>query len=181
MFCRFFQARISWRIEAGESLTPRLQRHIAACADCRRYYAGQLALTNLLSAQATQNRPVLSPFLHGKILAALHRDNPQPEPAWPLPRWATALAAVIAIAGVWLVLNQRTPRGSISPENMAHHSVNNDSPFGGRDLLVAIPKLNLAVVSARLDQPFADEANAVIADAKSAVQMLARNFLPSDR
>ncbi len=181
MFCSFFQSRISRRIDAGESLTPRLQRHVAACVDCRRYYEGQLALTNLLSSQATQNRPGLSPFLHGKIMVAIRRDKTQPEPAWSRPRWATALAALTAIAGVWLVLNQPTPRENISPKNMAHHSVTNDSPFGDRDLLVAIPKLNLAAVSAHLDQPFADEANAVIADARSAVQMLARNFLPRDR
>ena len=177
MFCHLNQWKISRRVDAGDNLPPRLQEHIARCERCRRHFDEQRSVATLLSAHAADARREPPPFLHGKIMAALRHSEAETKP-W-FPRWAVVASVALALAAVWFTVNQRAAPDVVAPLNLASHSVTNTiSPGGGTFPL--LPSVSLAALNERLEQPFAQEASAVMADVRSSVQLLAQNFVPAE-
>ncbi len=177
MFCHLNQWRISRQVDAHDDLSPRLQEHIARCERCRRHFDEQRSVATLLSAHAADARRELPRFLHGNIMAALRHDDVETKPSFP--RWAVVASVALMLAAVWFVVNPRAAREVVAPLNLASRPMTNTISPGG-DPFPVLPRVSLAVLNERLDQPFAQEAKAVMADAKSALQLLAQNFTPAE-
>jgi len=175
MRCRLNQILISRRVDAGEPLPLRLQSHVDECSRCREHFEEQRRVAVILNASTTNLPHTTPPFLHAGIMAAVRRETKETVRLWP--RWAVAFG-VMLVAGfaVWIGFN--SPRSS-NQRSARVVAANPPEPFG--EAFPALPSANLASLGQRLDQPFAEEANALMADARAALQLLAQNFVPAAR
>ena len=176
MFCHLNQWKISRWVDAHDDLSPHLQEHIAVCELCRRHFDEQTSVATLLSARAADVRREPPPFLHGKVMAALRHSDAETKPRFP--RWAVVASVGLALVAVWFVVNPRAAREVVAPLNFASRPMTNTISPGGEPFPV-LPRVSLAALNERLDQPFAQEASALMADVRSSVQLLAQNFVPA--
>jgi hypothetical protein len=134
-----------------------------------------------LEQGAELQRQEPSPFLQARIVACLNRSNrcSEPSPDGLTPLWARSLAplGLLLIGGV-LLYNFMPRRAPVVPPLSPPTAA-----AAATDLFSAEVSLvngqALLDLSQHLEQPLAAEVELVISDAKAAVQMLAKNLLPS--
>jgi hypothetical protein len=175
--CRFTRW---WRALAGNS-TPRVTRHLATCACCREHFAANHALENRLrSAAATRTADVPSGFetrLSRAVQVAI-RETPAESSGPSFGFWAFlgsvgVGAAVIAV----IFLNAPQPEAPQGPIQLVEEQT--ESPAPARSLASNLPSSD-ALVRTIAQDPLQEEIELVYADARAALQFLARNFLPED-
>jgi hypothetical protein len=179
MLCWLNQRLISRRVDDGEGLSPRLREHVAGCESCRNHFEEQRRVAALLSLHAAEVGRELPPFLHGRIMAAVRSREAVAGSLPSLPRWAAGLAAALALAVTWFAINHRDQPEAAHQRALAG-SFAASGPAPERLMFQSVPRVDLVDLSMRLEQPFADEAGAVAADARSAMRLLAQNFVPAE-
>src|SRR5258707_7467562 len=89
------------------------------------------------------------------------------------PVWATALViAALGLFSIYLMRDAQQPTGPSS------HSPASSLPSENHVQMVT--SQNLLNWTTKLDQPLESEMQSVVADAKTAIQLLAQNFLPEN-
>lgn len=148
--------------------------HIAACADCQRYFAASNQLTSTLRRDANAARRAVPVGLDRRVLQAIATQSRPPARERHLGRLAFALAGVTA--AVVLALVPLRPGKSRTDGNLAV-----DPSVVAPQLnaaLAALPTLNVSMAAVMQKEPLQQEVDSVYADARSAVRFLALNFLP---
>jgi hypothetical protein len=169
--CRIYQRIMSSCAEAEAGLPGWLQKHLHKCAACAGYYEATTRLVQQLSAASNQPRSP-SPFLHGKIMAAIRSRGEmrtQPENgvlAWAIISGATCLVAAVIIW--WQQSPPPAPVASASGPSVPALSVN----------LPSVAQVDQWMKN--MDAPLEREAQLVLSDANAALASLARNLLPDD-
>jgi hypothetical protein len=174
--CWFFQRIVSIRLDANSALPAWVRNHIHQCPACRESYESATALIQQLSSTAKDQKRVASPFLHGKIMAAVRsRENVQVEAQRGRSRvgWRMAAGTVCLVAAsiLWLRLpfrpGQNAAKTTASPAELA--------------LNVNLPSAaQVDQWTKTLDAPLEQETKLVLRDATAALNTLARGFLPED-
>jgi len=154
-------------------------RHTAACADCQRYFAVCDSLESSLRHGASQQREGTPHGLEQRIIRAVNLSKPPPSTSLLRPGLLalTGIAAAVALAVIQFT----------KPPYPAHAyvpAVDVLGPAAGTVAADTTPGIEwdkaLPAASAFLQQdPLKDEAKSVYHDAKSAVNFLAQNFLPT--
>jgi hypothetical protein len=159
-------------------------QHVARCAACQAYYQAAERLEGALRREAFASRPAISSApdaLERSILRAVRESTvaPAPRRSWQ-GAWAVGAAAAVAVvAAVWM------QRPAAPADSFA--DIPPPSPAEAAAFLNAVENL-----SARLTQrvipsagamvannPMRQELGSVYADARSALDFLALNFLPT--
>jgi hypothetical protein len=179
-FCRYYRIRISHCLDNGQELPANVGKHIQECAECENVYRRGLQVADALSAQAfpfQQKEP--SPFLRARVLARLD-DRPSESYSGQhrASLWlaGAATVAVVVMASLWWPRNSLETGPKLAGGNIgvvtapAVSTTQEEQSVGGS----AIRQL------ADLDQPLSREMESVVKDAKTAVQLLARNFVPDN-
>jgi len=169
--CWRCQRNVSAHMDAGAALPDWARRHMESCPGCRTFYESGMAMAQRLSVSAGGEKRDPSPFLRGKIMSAI-RSNAAHRPA--AARWGWAMAAGVAcVAAVSIVWLRQPP---------AAHPIALVSAPGQPVLNVFTP-----APPAKVDQwlktseaPLENEAQLVLDDAKTAMNTLAKSFLPDD-
>jgi len=167
--------------DAHAALPPALARHLEGCDACRARWETDRRLAHALK-QGTFPRQDPTPSdrirrIRHAVVTALQSTPPR-SASWSSMglRLAPGLALVLLAA---LALWRFEPPSPSMHETPDHHQ----APLSPPELLRAVDALwpgssELMRLSSRLDQPLEAELNAVVSDARSAVQGLASNFLP---
>jgi hypothetical protein len=162
----------------------RSARHLAACADCRAYFASVQELDVTLREAATQisrETPAASTGFERRIMHAVREAASEAAPARAERRshWARglALASVAAIAALVFTRQSWLPRSDDSAQfaNDAAVLVDAVESLSTRLTDSVIPSAGQLVAQ----NPMQDELGSVYADVRSAIDFLAFNFLPS--
>jgi hypothetical protein len=175
--CRFYKKVIAHCLDnRNQTLQAAAQRHLRECPACRQFYQLECELTRRLAAGAEDHAKSPSPFLRGKIMTSLDRPREEAAPAHHVLRlgWVTALL-VIGLA--WFTLSslrtvQHSNRQGGQPAPLSLQTApepRHIPPLTGR---------NIFEWSKALDEPLEAEMNSVVSDARTAIQLLAQNFLP---
>jgi hypothetical protein len=158
-------------------------RHVESCADCREYFRASEALDSALRRDAVRSAPEFPAGLERSIMQAVRASGRTPEPS----RFSTALFAgggFIAAAAVALavVFFHQAP-GVKSTAVVAKDAAAVPGIVAAAESL-ADRWWNEVVPPARtlvMGNPLQQELNSVYSDARSALDFLALNFLPSTR
>ncbi|HTO04056.1 MAG TPA: hypothetical protein VL069_10160 [Opitutus sp.] len=165
------------RFRAALTNNPAFARgHCATCADCWDYFAAADQLEANLRRQATATAPVPATLERRILNAVQHSPRAERRRPWQAS-WALGGLAAAAIAAVIVFRIQRTPPADAAPPVASIDDV----------LIVAqeLPKQWFATLqpgAVRLLEanPLQEEIASVSADAQSALNFLALNFLPSN-
>ena len=186
--CRVVRQWESWRgAEAGH--TRITARHLETCEACREFFAEDAAFEDMLrsSARAERNAAVMLPAagFEQRILRAVRENAGQPErPARRMPVFAIAFslagaAAAVALAAiVALRMGPTEPAGPSLTEARTGVRVVGDAN-GEATAEVATSAWRSALELAGKN-PLEQEIVSVSEDAKSVIDFLALNFLPTD-
>lgn len=173
LMCRFVQG---WSAIAGDG-TGRPHgglgsRHVATCTCCRQFFGRSEALEAGLRREAVRERADAAPDLEGRIVAAVHRvAQSQPRSRREAPLAVLSFVGAAASVALAVFLVQRSPAPMDGPAATGELA---NAPAGA--LWSGLPPAADAILNA---EPLQREADAVYADARSAVGFLALNFLPS--
>jgi predicted anti-sigma-YlaC factor YlaD len=92
------QKRLSRKFDRGLPLSDRLQKHLAQCPECRRFWED---LTILESAISEMQSIAAPGDMTASVLAAIRRSEPARRFVLR-PVWAAAFAVILALAGgIW--------------------------------------------------------------------------------
>ena len=171
LLCWFYRSLMSRHIDDATPLPQRCLDHLAQCAACREDYESQRTVARTLGGETPFIPTISPPFLHGKIMAALDRPDERERIGARLPRRALAFALAIAAAAlVWNHLSrQRAEQNAVAAIDMQVAA-----------LTAKAQQLSLDKIETRLNEPMKKEAEALVSDAKAALNLLAQNFLPSE-
>lgn len=174
--CWFTRQSISRCLDDGVRLSDHAQRHLDHCADCHAHYHEQQVLVSRLSQEAQIGDLASSPFLRGKIVAAV-RQAATPEPV-PRPTlgvsWAGGLAfSLITAIAVAIGIQWQQPSAPPSSELLA--SV---LEFSGEQVLEEATGQTFEELTIALNKPLETEMQFVMNDARMAIDSLASGFLP---
>ncbi|MBM3834712.1 MAG: hypothetical protein FJ403_15860 [Verrucomicrobia bacterium] len=181
--CWLFKQEISHQLDFNSPLPERVQKHLRQCPSCRAFHESQVQIAEQLIATAPRHLKTPSPFLHGKIMAAIDRAPiyaGREQRIWR-PGW-TAGFVMLGLVVVFGLLMQhqhsRTKPGNV----VATRAELDSSPSVGLEPLASVVGLpitqKLRELSQNLDQPLEAELHSVVHDAKQALHLLAQNFLP---
>lgn len=173
LLCRLTRWRSSW-LNANP-----IAGHGASCPDCRVFFAGGVELESALRRAARVRAPAPAGLEQG-ILAAVYRSQSgAPQRAarsgagWP-GVWVGVAAAVALIGLVWQWRGGETARAGNSSAD-TRVMLDATDALTERLMTSVLP----TVVTTVADNALRQEADAVYADARSALHFLALNFLPS--
>lgn len=151
-------------------------RHRTQCPACRARAAREEAVGPALRAAARSEAPSAPPFLAARIA---HRVAPSPRralrPALRWQPWLASMAGILLVAGlVWQEIGkspqpEARPHDPPSPAWTAFNAMTENWP----------PPERWLELGDRLDGSLNSELDAVVTDARSAVQYLAASFLPA--
>jgi hypothetical protein len=172
-FCWYYKKLIARCLDADEAPSEALQNHMRACPDCQAFYESEKHLTESLVAGADLERRTPSPFLQARIIAALTKRDDVPEPRVFRFNWvAAAFVGLLVVGGILVTRHLPIPG---TPSTLVDNTTGNAAFFS----TAGIPSgQKLLEWSQALDQPLETELNSVVNDAKSAIRLLADNFLP---
>jgi hypothetical protein len=167
------QRIVSAHMDAGAALPDWTRRHLENCSDCRTFYESGIAVAQRLSVSAAGEKREPSPFLHGKIMSAIRSEgNAARQPAPARWGWAMAVSAacVVAVSVVWL---NRPPA--------AHPLALIPAPAPPvLNALTPAPPVQVDQWLKTSEAPLENETQLVLNDAKTAMNTLAKSFLPDD-
>lgn len=174
--CWFTRQSISRCLDGGVALSDQAQRHINHCAHCHTHYQQQQLLVSRLSQEAQCDDLASSPFLRGKIVAAVRRAaTPEPvtQPTMGVS-WTGGLAfSLLAALVVAIVIQWQQPSAPPSSELLA--SV---LEFSGEQVLEEATGQTFEELTVALNKPLETEMEFVMNDARMAIDSLASGFLP---
>lgn len=155
--------------------------HAASCPDCRRYFGVCDELESALRREANAVETDAPLGMENRILRAIAAEA-HAEPAPAAPRFAIAAAATAAAialaigAARWWPQPQRAEQtaGVDSSSEIAGLAAAAEA-FSDEWLNTKLPEAGAAAV----DNPLREELDSVYADARSALNFLAMNFLPT--
>lgn len=155
---------------------PAVLHHCATCAGCRQYFAQAQQLETGLRRQATGVATTAPGTLESRIFNAVERSKRPERPPQRTLSWALAGLAVAAVVAVAVVRIQR-PAPADTPAQVA--SVDDVIAVANE-----LPKRWLTTLQPRAEKllnenPLQAEMASVSSDARSALDFLALNFLPS--
>ncbi len=164
-------------MDDGTTVSHKVQQHLQGCGACEHHYQLQQRLISQLSQQAPQDCFEPSPFLRGKIVAAVRQaaeGGPQTASA-PRISWMGGLAfssvAALAIAfGVMMNQPEPTPPSAELLTRVIQLS--------GDQVLEEATGQDFEAWSLSLNQPLETELQLVMNDARSAIDSLAASFIP---
>lgn len=175
LLCQWIAAR---RLDDGAEPPRWIARHLDGCPECRAQHERQRRVARRLTAGAAASRVEPSPFLRARILANLDAA-PVGEISVTQGRGFQFAASALTLALLALLL---WPRGATEMDEDTT-AIRAGSP--GRVALAALPGLpardTVLAISSNLDEPLASELRLVMDDAKSAVAVLSRSLLVSER
>ncbi|MES2694501.1 MAG: hypothetical protein V4773_13580 [Verrucomicrobiota bacterium] len=152
-------------------------RHAATCADCQAYFRTQATLDATLRHTAGSALPAAPANLDRDILAAVRRSR-APEPvhtrsySWGSLGALGTLAAAIAVGAIVFNRPAKAPEFTASDaQSFVKQVAALSSDFTER----VLPNAGALVA----DNPLQSEITAVYADARTALDFLAMNFLPT--
>ncbi len=180
--CRLARFWSSVLIDGAAGYSPGwLLRHLEGCPCCQEYLVADRALERSLRQAAIRVPHSPPPFLQARILNTLKRST-QPAPPSHWPRTAVLPASMAAgLALLTLILYHPpsqpdatgTPRPSSAPSSGLR-----SRQAAELNLWTLVPPCPPAAAALLDASPLQNEADAVYADALSAVRFLAMNFLP---
>jgi hypothetical protein len=170
--CWLRQRIVSMSFEGNAELPEWARRHLHRCPRCRETCEAAKAIARQLSVTASAQRRPASPFLHGKIMSAVHSvEHVEPRLGYSPLGWAIGLGAVCLVAASMLWLRQ-----SPVPIRNASKSI---APAAEFALNVRLPSAaQVDQWTQTLDAPLEQETKLVLRDATAAIDTLARGFLP---
>jgi hypothetical protein len=174
--CRVTRGWISTFASAGAA---ERSGHVARCEDCQAFFAADNELEGMLRREAVSERAQPSPMLEQKILHAVRRSTAPAPRRSPAPWLSFAGAAAAVALGLVVVRNS----GSVSPGDksfVAPTAKELADYLGGvipNNLMAEMRPQAEAILN---QNPLQNELDAVTANARTAVQFLAKNFLTSD-
>ncbi len=178
MICIWKRQKISSLIDTGEPLPDELKIHLDTCPSCRRFYARQQGVAEVLQRPVADEEPY-PVDLNASILRAIERadrynENPAPQ-RHRLSPWLAplAFASVALLAAIYLLVRKpEMDRPAMASEETA--------PIEQVVVQETAPSHYIRSWSLAINQPLDNELESVVADARSAVQFLAFNFLPEE-
>ena len=171
--------RFYCRLVRLSSAPGRVSRHAEGCADCRQYFLTSTRLESALRRDAVRFAPPAPAGLERGIMQAIRSAAPAPVPARSRHGWfagvSVATAAAVALA---VVVVQHPPR--VQPVTVAVKSPTPEVVIPGesistRFINAVVPPATTLVAAT----PLQNELDSVYSDARSALDFLALNFLPS--
>lgn len=158
--------------------------HVAACADCQRFFAASRSLESALRREAGRRLSEPSAGFEQRLLNAVRRAEAAPAREEAVRRssglWVAGAALAAVACGVFVL--QRGPGGAGTPEvaggvAAGDAAVIADAVKSLSDRLVdsVIPSAGAMVA----DNPLQRELDSLQTDARSALRFLAMNFLPA--
>ncbi len=176
--CWLTRREIARCLDDDRSLAPKLERHLHSCTRCAHYYATQQQLVGQLSQQAGHDHFEPSPFLRGRIVAAVRQaadaDTAIPAPL-PRPSWLGGLALSLGTATaivIGIAVNRSTP-----PPASAE-LISKVIQLSGEQVIEETTGQSIEAWSVALNEPLESELQFVMNDARSAIDSLAENFIP---
>lgn len=166
-----------WRAALGDASGSGLRGHCSNCAECRSYFEIANQLESTLRRGAAPARVLASGSLEARILNAVkhsHEAERQPPRRQPWQLAGVAVAAAIAVVVFYRIQDRpsaSTPESGASIEDVL--AVANDLP---KRWLAAIQPNAVKLLEQNALQT---EMALVSSDARSALDFLALNFMPS--
>jgi hypothetical protein len=172
VFCRVVRLWASLRGAASSG-------HAASCPECRRYFAACDALeSDLRRAAPSQQMEAPTGLEHGIMRAIAAESRPVAAPRISVGRFALAAAAaalaMFATFARWWPEHPPRGTGTDSSRDIAGIAAAAEA-FSDEWLNSKLP----AASAVALDNPLRQELDGLQADARSALDFLALNFLPS--
>ena len=178
--CWYYRRIISECLDSNQDLPVRLGKHLRQCSSCRGFHDAAVGLCEQLLADADRERQVPSPFLQSRIVASLGEGDPQPVRTVFRPAWSAA-AAVVAIVLSSVLFLRHDPAPKI-PAGSGAVAARQAADGNGAGLLAGTMRLpvqdGIREWTKKLNQPLETELQSVIQDARTALDLLAYNFLP---
>lgn len=161
----------------GEDAASR-SAHVAGCEDCQAFFSLGDELESFLRRDAAVARVAPSPMLEQKILHAVHRSA-APERRRSLLPLYSLVGAAAAVAVVFVTLRP-TPQAepALNPVEEGKQALAQVMQFVPKELFTEMKPQAEAILS---QDPVQSEIEGLRTNAKSAVQFLAKNFLPADK
>lgn len=174
MLCWLHRIAVGQALDAGHPPSARLERHLSGCPSCRAFHHSQARLVAGLGAGARAQVAAPPAFLHGKIMARIRRTEAEPQPATHFPIWAMAIAGLILVAGLLpmapRLVNPAGKFATVQPEQPAR------PPAVAK---LALPdSTSVLAWGTNWAKPLETEFQALASDARSALSLVANNFLP---
>lgn len=175
--CWFYQKLISSAVSGKEPAPQWMARHLGACPDCRQFQQEQTRLSTVLAKESSPDLIVFPPYLHSKIMSRVQSVTCSSEARLPAGRWIrTLLIPALGAIGVMVVLMRMPER-----PKPAVLGVNARPVLNLEQLIPHADPAQLLAWTERVDEPLETELDAVVSDAKSALNSLTANFLPAQR
>jgi hypothetical protein len=171
-----------WIAIVGDDTSALRNSHVAHCADCQAFFAAADDLDLALRRDAVAMRATPADTLEQDIIRAVRQSGrpAQRNVSWPLLSLAGVAAAIAAV----IVLIQPSTPPTIEQPRFANGN-DRELTQTARDLVSAVPGNLLSEMRPQAEailqqDPLQNEADAIAANARSAVRFLAKNFLPSN-
>ena len=175
--CWLYEKAISRAVDAGSPTPAWVNRHLDQCIKCRQCYQAHVRLTAALTASAPSQVTAPSPFLHARIISALHHEAGRAETPVKILQALRSISIpafgflIIAVLWIW---KPESPNSTQQPAVSGLVAMNElFGPARG-----GVDAAKLLEWSENLDQPLESEIRLVVDDAKSALSSLSDNFLP---
>ncbi len=176
--CWLTRREIAQCVDDDRAPNTRAQIHLAQCSGCEQHYRLQQRLVSRLTREAHQDAMEPSPFLRGKIVAAVRRAaDAETELAPPAPRYGwlrgLALSGTAAVLIVIGIIQEQPDPNPPSAELLAKVI-----QMSSDDVLEEATGQDLEGWSKAINDPLESEIESVKADARSAIGTLAASFIP---
>ena len=152
-------------------------RHMAVCAECRRFFIESRGLERALERDAIRERPPIPEGLDRRVSLAVSRSRPPRTGAFP--RLAIAACGVAAVA-LGVILAERGFRAGEGGQ-ASRRGATEEAQLAAevRTLPGALwDSAKPAAIAVWREDPLRSEADALFSDAQSAVGFLKANFVP---
>ncbi len=168
-----------WVSVIGNPATADRNSHVAQCADCQAFFAAGDELEMMLRRDASAQRVVPAASLEDQIIHAVRRSNrPARRSYTPLLSFA-GVAAAVAFAFIAMRPTTTGPRAvAANPTNPI--DAGTEVGADAEQFSALISDMQPKAVEFLRQDPLQDEVDAVVANARTAVGFLAKNFLPAN-